>query len=374
MKLLVCSILLSSALAASALPAVFVNLSSRAYAGAYYNPNNDDNYQGGTNTQHSTSTGFLPQSSDAVGDAAASTWSRDDIVTSPIGDGSGIPVTWKADCSSAASGTADMGALHATCRTVQELRPFSVSYAQTDTNGNSYENTSYNPLIATASASMDVSAQDSLTLNSALPPGTLIRVRLGLAVDCAVTKSGGGTGSQVTAQAYCQFQNGFDTDPINFNTDYDGTSINSNKVFSIAVGSTFYLIQSLSADAFASSDLGNTGASHPLSDKPPVSTATADAGNTAHFYLDVLDPGATLTSLSGHNYSTPPQLTLLTTNAPGFTLSAICLPQQSWMLQTSSNLINWTDAGTQQADTNGHIQITLPASDASSKFYRFRSP
>lgn len=374
MKVLVCSILLGSASAAFALPAVYVNLSSQAYAGTYYNPNNDDNYQGGTNSQHSTSTGFLPQSSDAIGDAAASTWSRDDAVTSPIGDGSAIPVTWHADSSSAASGTADMGALHATCRAVQEIRPFSVSYAQTDTNGNSFENTSYNPLIATASASMNVSAQDALTLNSTLPAGTLVRVRLGLAVDCAVTKSGGGTGSQVTAQTYCQFQNGFDTDPINFNTDYDGPSINSNKIFSIAVGSTFYIIQSLSATAYASSDLGNTGASRPLSDKPPVSSATADAGNTAHFYLDVLDPGASLTSASGHNYSTPPQLTLLTTNAPGFTLTASCLPQQSWVLQSSSNLINWIDAGTQQADTNGLIQVTLPAADTSSKFYRLRSP
>src|SRR6185312_10946429 len=145
---LVCSLLLASASTAFALPAVYVNLSSRAYAGTYYNPQNNDNYQGGTNTQHTTSTGFLPQSSDTVGDAAASTWSQDDTVASPIGDGSSVPAHWTADCTAITAGSANMGALHAYCHAVQEIKPFSVSYAQTDSNGDSFENTAYNPLIA----------------------------------------------------------------------------------------------------------------------------------------------------------------------------------------------------------------------------------
>jgi len=377
MKLLVCSILLGSASAVLALPAVYVNLDGQAYSGAYYNPFNNDNFQGGTNIQHSIYTGYLPQISASAGDSAASVWTRDDAVDSPLGDGSFIPVTWNADCSSAISGSASMGALHATCRAVQEITPFSVSYAQTDTDGISHENTSYNPLIATASATMGVSAQDSVTVTGALPPGTLVRVRVGLAVECAVTPSGAGSDSQVTAQVYCEVQNGFnsfDTDPINFNSDYDGTGINSNKIFSVPIGATFYVVQSLNTDASASSDLGNTGMYRPLSDKPPVSSASADAGNTAHFYLDVLDPGATLNSASGHNYAAPPQLTLIPTNAPGFTLSAACVPLQTWVLQYSSDFVHWTDAGTNQADDNGQLQITLPAPDSASKFYRFRSP
>jgi hypothetical protein len=372
-KLLLCSLLLSSASVVFALPAVWVNLDGRAYAGSYNNPQNNDNYQGGTNTQYSIYTGFLPQVSASGSDIASATWTQDDSVASPIGDGSSIPVTWKGDCTAQITGSASMGALHAYCYTVQEIKPFSVSYAQTDTNGNSYENTSYNPLIATASSDMGVSAQDTVTVGGTLPPGTIVHVRLGMAVDCAVTPLAPGSSSQVTAQMYCDI-NGFDTDPINFNTQYNGTSMSSNKVFSVAVGATFAVFQSLSADCSASSDLGNTGAYRPLSDKPPVTTASADAGNTAHFYLDVLDPGATLTAQSGHNYSTPPQLTLLATNAPAFTLSAACVPQQAWVLQYSSDMTHWTDAGTNHADDNGSLQIILPAPDVSSKFYRLRSP
>jgi len=377
MKFLICSILLSSASAVFALPSVWVNLDGRAYAGSYNNPQNNDNYQGGTNSQQTISTGYLAQTSASGNQAAAATWTLDDAVQSPIGDGSSIPVTWKGDCSSVINGTASMGALHAYSSASQELVPFSVSYAQTDTNGNSYENTSYNPLIATASSQMGVSAQDAVTVTGSLPPGTVVRVRLGMAVHCSAPQNAAGLSSQVTAQTYCAIQNGFnsyDTDPINFNNQYDGTSLNSNKVFGVPVGVTFYVIQSLSADASASSDLGNTGAYRPLSDKPPVTSAVADAGNTAHFYLDVLDAGATLTTVSGHNYAMPPQLTLLTTNAPGFTLSAACVQQQTWVLQYSSDMAHWTDISTNQADDNGQMQFTLPAPDAASKFYRLRSP
>jgi hypothetical protein len=377
MKLLFCSILLGSASVAFALPTVYVNLSDQAYSGAYYNPFNNDNFQGGTNVQHSTSTGFLPQMSATIGDSAASVWGRADTVASPIDDGSSVPAIWNADCSSAASGSAYMGALHATCRAVQEITPFSVSYAQTDSDGISHENTSFNPLIATASAEMDISAQDSVTVTGTLPAGTLVRVRLGLAVDCGVTVFGGGSGSQVGAQAYCQIHNGtqnYNSDSLNFNSATDGSSVSTNEVFSVPIGTTLYVVQSLSAKAYASSDLGASGMYLPLSDKPPTGSATADAGNTAHFYLDVLDAGASLNSVSGHNYSAPPQLTLIPTNAPGFTLSAACVPLQTWVLQYSSDAIHWTDAGTNQADNNGQLLITLPAPDTASKFYRFRSP
>jgi len=183
--------------------------------------------------------------------------------------------------------------------------------------------------------------------------------------------------AQVTAQTYCAIQNGFnsyDTDTLNFNSQTDGNSVNTNEVFNVPIGTTFYVIQSLSADASASSDLGNTGMYQPLSNKTPSSEASADAGNTAHFYLDVLTPGAALTTVSGHNYTMPPQLALLTTNAPGFTLAATCVPQQSWVLQYSTDMAHWSDVSTNQADISGQLQITLPAPNASSKYYRLRSP
>src|SRR5262249_46683783 len=203
-----------------------------------------DSFQGGTNTTHFVSTGYLPQTSTTGGDAVNSAWTHDDSVASPIGDGSSMPVTWNADCSSQISSSASIGALHAYCRAVQEITPFSVSYSQTDTNGDSFENTSYNPLIATAHATMGVSAQDSVTVVSkTLPAGTIVQVRLGLAVDCGVATSGGGTGSQVTAQTYCQVHNGassYNTDTLNFNSQYDGNGVNTNEVFGGPLRATPY--------------------------------------------------------------------------------------------------------------------------------------
>jgi hypothetical protein len=358
-----------------ALPAVYVNLDGEVYSGAYYNPQNNDNFQGGTNTTHYISTGYLAQNSVSGGDVASSAWSQDDTVQSPLADGTSIPVTWHADCNSVANGSASMGALHAYGRAVQELTPFSVSYVQTDDQGDSVERTGYNTLIATAHATMGVSAQDAVIVGGTLPPGTIVRVRLGLTVDCGTTTSGGGTGSQVTAQTYCQVHNGsqnYNSDSLNFNSQSDGNGVNTSEVFGVPVGATLYVVQGLNVDCFASSDLGSAGQYEPLSYKPPTSSASADAGNTAHFYLDVIDAGATLTSQSGHNYSAPPQLTLLTTN--GVTLSAACVPLQTWVLQYSSDFVHWTDSGTNQADSDGNLLIPLPAVNNSSKFYRFRSP
>src|SRR5215467_11173872 len=118
MKLLACSLLLSSASAVFALPAVYVNLDGEVYSGTYYNPQNNDSFQGGTNTTHFVSTGYLAQTSTTGGDAVNSVWTHDDSVASPIGDGSSIPVTWNADCGSQISGSASMGALHAYCHAV----------------------------------------------------------------------------------------------------------------------------------------------------------------------------------------------------------------------------------------------------------------
>ena len=96
-----------------------------------------------------------------------------------------------ANGSATASGSASMGALHAYCRTAQEIAPFSVSYVQTDSNGDTQQTTEINPLVAGGSASVDVSAQDAVNVIGTLPPGTLVRVRLGLVVDSALSLSGG---------------------------------------------------------------------------------------------------------------------------------------------------------------------------------------
>ncbi len=56
-------------------------------------------------------------------------------------------------------------------------------------------------------------------------------------------------------------------------------------------------------------------------------------------------------------------------------LSAQAYANQNWVLQSSSNLLNWTDVTTNAADINGLLQFTPPIDPAAPKqFYRIRSP
>ncbi len=129
MKLLVYSMLLTITPVVLALPPVFVNLSDSVRTGAYYDPDNNDSSLVGTNSQATSSTGVLPQTSGSVGDSISSVWTRADSVASPIGDGSSEPVTWNTNGSATASRfPPSIGALHAYCPDrPKEIAPFSVS-------------------------------------------------------------------------------------------------------------------------------------------------------------------------------------------------------------------------------------------------------
>ncbi|MBW8865647.1 MAG: hypothetical protein JF609_12155, partial [Verrucomicrobia bacterium] len=60
--------------------------------------------------------------------------------------------------------------------------------------------------------------------------------------------------------------------------------------------------------------------------------------------------------------------------AGSLTLSAQALANQPWILQNSSNLLNWQDVATNYSTTGGLVQFTNTPGNAAQKFYRIRSP
>ncbi|PWU14666.1 MAG: hypothetical protein C5B50_16820 [Verrucomicrobia bacterium] len=62
-------------------------------------------------------------------------------------------------------------------------------------------------------------------------------------------------------------------------------------------------------------------------------------------------------------------------NAANFSVAAQAAANQTWILQSSTNLINWSDLGTNVSDGAGNIQFVVPANtNAPEEFYRVRSP
>jgi len=61
-------------------------------------------------------------------------------------------------------------------------------------------------------------------------------------------------------------------------------------------------------------------------------------------------------------------------SAGSLTLSAQALANQPWILQSSSNLVNWLDMATNDSTAGGLVQFTNATGSATQKFYRIRSP
>lgn len=291
-----------------------VDASDGAWAWTSNDPDNqaitDTSQATGPVDQHTSDSGFIAQTATGTGDNAESVLVLAGSIASPIGDGSSLPVNWQATGRSNATDTAGLGALHAYADATQTLSPFSESYVQTAGDGNTQSKSEINPLVATASADAEAQSQDLLTVESAtLPYPSIVQIRLTLSVDSQESAAGqgpfGNASAIVTAGAYCKinYQSSNSTTPaLNFNSDINGSAGTLSEVFDVYVGSSIYLDQSAEARANASSYVGPD---YPLSAKPPVSNAVADASDTANFYLDVLDPQASLVSESGHDYSLP---------------------------------------------------------------------
>ena len=63
-----------------------------------------------------------------------------------------------------------------------------------------------------------------------------------------------------------------------------------------------------------------------------------------------------------------------TLGASNLTLSASALPNQLWILQSSSNLLAWQDVATNVSTGGGLVQFTNALGNAPQKFYRIKSP
>jgi hypothetical protein len=61
-------------------------------------------------------------------------------------------------------------------------------------------------------------------------------------------------------------------------------------------------------------------------------------------------------------------------NGTGWDLSAQAFGNQPWVLQCSSNLVNWQDAVTNWSTGNGQLWFTNLTGTAQQEFYRIRSP
>jgi hypothetical protein len=57
-----------------------------------------------------------------------------------------------------------------------------------------------------------------------------------------------------------------------------------------------------------------------------------------------------------------------------FVLNAQGVPLQPWILQSSTNLVNWLDIVTNPADANGFVQFPAQTNSAAQQFFRIRSP
>jgi hypothetical protein len=335
-----------------------------------------------TNFSFATDTGVVQQSSASGSDGGGHMFMQNDAIASPIGDGSFLPVTWQSSCSATANGTAGMGTLHASATSSQTLSPFSVTYTQTDTNDDNDDTestTAINPLSAGGSADVQVGSKDRIFLYSyILPYGSLVKFQLTLNINCTINVVGDGSGAQVTADAYLEINdngNDYYSTILNFDSDSDGNNASMSEIIYARIGDSIYLHQGLTADAGTSSFL--SPGQNPAT-KPPVSSAVADASDTAHIYLDVLTPGAQFGTDSGHDYSSPsstPTLTATQSNGTNLVLTAFTFPNQSWVVQSSPDLSGWSNVSTNQADDDGQLVVIVPIQPAiSSQFFRLHTP
>ncbi len=301
---------LTPALAPAALS---YSTSTNGFIAAYtsYNPSNtsirDTSQITGPNVFRNFSSPAAQQSASTYGDAGSSTLDFNDTLNSPVGDGTFIPITWHAHSSAAANATANLGTLHAFASASQGLQDFHNSYQQTDPDsGLTFSTDKTNPLIAVGHGAAGAASSETFSLTSpSLSPGATVQLRIRMSVDANLTAVGDNSAAKVTAQGYAFVQRGFnsyDSDAANYNSDYDGPSKTIDVLFGAPVGATITLYQSLDADALVQDFVPNTS----LDTKVATSSASADASNTAHFYLDIVDGSdATLTSSSGANYSFP---------------------------------------------------------------------
>lgn len=160
---------------------------------------------------------------------------------------------------------------------------------------------------ASAGAQVNVSLSDPITFHG--PAGTTGTFNLVLSFDRVFGVVGGGGGA-ASAQSYVFDPNGI-VSPLAIAGISDCSNCNNPQqtvsvAFQAAAGSTWALGQ----------QLNGVTANATTSPGSPTSQVTTDVGNTLNTYIEIVTPGFSITSDSGHDYVSAPE--------PGAAALALC--------------------------------------------------
>lgn len=163
---------------------------------------------------------------------------------------------------------------------------------------------------ASAGGQANVSLADPITFNG--PSGTVGTFNLVMTFDRVFGVIGNGGGS-ASAQSYVFDPNGIlpalAIVSISDCSNCNNLQQTATATFEAAAGSTWTLGQQL--NGVTASATTNPGS--------PTSQANTDVGNTMHTYLEIVTPGFSITSDSGHDYVSAPE-----PGAAALTLCALC--------------------------------------------------
>jgi hypothetical protein len=151
----------------------------------------------------------------------------------------------------------------------------------------------YDPATRTISVAQAAFLDGGRLTSATLPSGARVDVKIG------IEASGGFQGAAGGSLEWAVFRDNHLAIDCHLGCD---ASINAamptfTREIQIAAGVGDEIDFSLYLDAIAE-------AFHNDSFRPDTLSSTANIGNTAHFFLDVLDPNVTFVSLSGHDYAT----------------------------------------------------------------------
>lgn len=255
------------------------------------------------------STAFAHQHNTDNGTSSAGTSAGiDSSYTQSVYD-PGLPgytqVTWGVKADGSGTASASYGALHAQSTADFQLTPGSVTFEGYTSGGYPYSNTYVSPLMPEGSGSASASFADGFTLYAvgAGPGTTTVSVKFTMTLEAGIVGySVPGSlfgGSKASADFYLATTNSFSyTDNI-LSTYVDSTTPASQTVSIIeqlTLGQDYYIQDAL-----------DTSAQVPTSDctAPTCNGESfiANASNTQLLNIDILTSGVSLSSYSGHDYT-----------------------------------------------------------------------
>jgi hypothetical protein len=216
-----------------------------------------------------------------------------------------IPVFWRVLANSSANAAASLGALHASTSASFELLPKQVEFIGFDQDGNPYDDLTLSPIQPQASGEAAAIWKDSfhIVADDPFAPLTTVTLQFTMQLDANVTGCfGGGYGGSIASNTL-SFTRMNDTRLLltpsaDCNTTEPIMVSTTASVGSKGVGSWFDLQDSL----YVRSSVPTDACDVPLCGRESI---FANAEDTALFWINVLTPGFSVSSDSGHVYSAP---------------------------------------------------------------------